>query len=512
MLRVWNLSLVAATFCLTILGTFLTRSGIVNSVHCFTQSAVGPLLLLFLGVVATTSVALIWWRADRLRAPGRIDSPLSREAAFLGNNLAFAAFALVVLIGTTFPLVAEAYDGRQLSVGEPYFDQMTMPIGFALLFLMAAAPALPWRAASSAVLHRRLATPAWTAAVTMAAAALVGLRGLTPLLALGLGTFAVAGVVRQFAVGARAHWRVAGSWGRAVAAATAANRRLYGGLVVHVGVVIFALAFTMSSAFATGREVRLEPGSSTAVRNYQLTYLGSGTRSSAQKTSLVARVRVERDGRTLGVYEPRRRRDAGRHRRRRLAPAPPATAGRRDSAARRDPDPPPGGDRTGRGRCTTVTMARWRRLSWAGVVLVVVGALVVGTRPSGVGSSPDARAGRLAAELRCPVCQGLSVLDSDSSTARSIRADVGRRIEGGATDAEIRQAYVDRYGERILLRPRGEGLGALVWVLPVAGAAAGVAGVSVALWRWRRRLGAQATAEDRAIVERALAQALGHEP
>ncbi|MDW3215668.1 MAG: heme lyase CcmF/NrfE family subunit [Ilumatobacteraceae bacterium] len=304
MLRVWNLSLVVATFCLTIFGTFLTRSGVINSVHSFTQSPIGPALLGFLGVVTLTSVALIGWRAERLRSPGQIDSPWSREAAFLGNNLLFAAFAAVVLIGTAFPLLAETYDGRQISVGEPYFDAMTMPIGFALLFLMAVAPALPWRAASAEVLHRRLATPAWAAAGTMAIVVVLGLRGLAPVLAVGLGAFAVAGVVRQFAVGARSHRRSGAAWPRALAATVAGHRRLYGGLVVHVGVVVFALAFTMSSTFATGTDVALARGESTTFEGYRFTYVGSETTTSDQKVSQVASIRIERGERSLGVYEP----------------------------------------------------------------------------------------------------------------------------------------------------------------------------------------------------------------
>ena len=166
MLRVWNLSLVLATFCLTILGTFLTRSGVVTSVHAFSQSDIGPWLLAFLGVAAFGSVALVAWRADRLRTPARIDSPVSREAAFLLNNLLFGGFALVVLTGTVFPLLAEALDDRQLSVGEPYFERMGTPIGIALLFLMAVGPQLPWRAASGEVLRRRLLVPAWAGGLT----------------------------------------------------------------------------------------------------------------------------------------------------------------------------------------------------------------------------------------------------------------------------------------------------------------------------------------------------------
>ncbi len=159
MLRVWNLSLVIATFCLTILGTFLTRSGVIDSVHAFTQSDIGPWLLAFFGVVAATGIGLIAWRGDKLRAPGRIDSAVSRESAFLMNNLLFAALAFVVLLGTVFPLIAEALRGSRLSVGEPYFDRMATPIGLALLFLMAAAPALPWRATSGEVVRNRLLVP-----------------------------------------------------------------------------------------------------------------------------------------------------------------------------------------------------------------------------------------------------------------------------------------------------------------------------------------------------------------
>jgi len=126
MLRVWNLSLLCATFSLTILGTFLTRSGVLDSVHAFSDSTIGPLLLGFFGLSVLVTVGLIGWRGDRLRAPGRIDSPLSREGAFLANNLLFAAFAFVVLLGTVFPLIVEAMQGDQLSVGEPYFNRMTM--------------------------------------------------------------------------------------------------------------------------------------------------------------------------------------------------------------------------------------------------------------------------------------------------------------------------------------------------------------------------------------------------
>ncbi len=295
MLRVWNLSLVIATFCLTILGTFLTRSGVVDSVHSFTQSAIGPMLLGFLGIVAAVGIGLIAWRGDRLRAPGRIDSPVSRESAFLANNLLFAALAFVVLLGTVYPLLAEALQDRRLSVGEPYFDRMTTPIGIGLLFLMAAAPALPWRATTGEVLRRRLLLAAWMGAAAMAISVLLGARELAQVLTFGLAAFALAGIARQFAVGARAH---------GAARVVRSNPRLYGGLVVHVGVVLVAVAIASSSSYSTKREVRLREGESATVRGYTVTYLDGDTDRSGQKTTVSARVRLERGGDDLGVYAP----------------------------------------------------------------------------------------------------------------------------------------------------------------------------------------------------------------
>ncbi|MDQ1492397.1 MAG: cytochrome c-type biosis protein CcmF [Actinomycetota bacterium] len=305
MLRVWNLSLIIATFCLTILGTFLTRSGVLNSVHAFSQSSIGAWLLTFLGLAAATGIGLIAWRGDRLRTPGRIDSPVSREGAFLANNLLFAGFAFVVLLGTVFPLLVEALRNEKLSVGEPYFDRMTIPIGLALLFLMAVAPALPWRAASGPVLRRRLAVPAWVGALTMAACAVLGARGVAEIVAFGLGAFAVAGIVRQYALGVAATRRASGGgWPGALRRTVAGNRRLYGGLVVHFAVVVIAVALAASMGYTTKREFHLVQGQRVTVQSHHFTYLGSTRHQTAQKDKFQARIRVERGGHDLGVYAP----------------------------------------------------------------------------------------------------------------------------------------------------------------------------------------------------------------
>jgi cytochrome c-type biogenesis protein CcmF len=240
--------------------------------------------------VVATGVGLIAWRGDRLRAPGRIDSPVSREGAFLGNNLLFAGFAFVVLLGTVFPLLAEALNGTQLSVGEPYFDRMAVPIGIALLFLMAVAPALPWRAASGEVLRRRLAVPTWAGAVTMPVLAVAGVRGVAQLAAFGLAAFALAGIGRQVVVGLRSKRRMTG--------------RLYGGLVVHVGVVVVAVALAASQGYSTKRELRLDRGESASVAGYSVTYLGRDVDMTGQRRRVSAQVRVAKDGEDLGVFEP----------------------------------------------------------------------------------------------------------------------------------------------------------------------------------------------------------------
>ena len=281
MLRVWNLSLLCATFSLTILGTFLTRSGVLDSVHAFSDSTIGPLLLGFFGLSVLVTVGLIGWRGDRLRAPGRIDSPLSREGAFLANNLLFAAFAFVVLLGTVFPLIVEAMQGDQLSVGEPYFNRMTMPIGLALLFLMAVAPALPWRKASLETLSQRLLWPAAIGAGVLVSAVVVGARGLAPLLAFGLGGFAGGAALRQVALATRRQgWR--GLVGRT-----------NGGMIVHLGVVLIAIALAASSSYAHQRELVLDPGEEARVGTHTVEYLGLEVQADAAKTERIARVRVD---------------------------------------------------------------------------------------------------------------------------------------------------------------------------------------------------------------------------
>jgi cytochrome c-type biogenesis protein CcmF len=281
MLRVWNLSLVCATFALTILGTFLTRSGVVESVHAFSDSDIGLWLLSLFGVIVVTTVGLIGWRGDQLRAPGRFDSPVSREGSFLANNILFATFAFVVLLGTVFPLVVEAVSDDRLSVGVPYFNRMTLPIGILILFLMAVAPVLPWRKASGELLRVRLFWPTVAATVTVLGTVVTGSRGLAPVAAFGLAAFAGAAAIRQIVLATRRQgWR--GFVGRT-----------NGGMVVHLGVVLIAVAFAASQSYASETELRLEPGDTATVGDHTLEYQGLETTESPEKTTIAALVRVD---------------------------------------------------------------------------------------------------------------------------------------------------------------------------------------------------------------------------
>ncbi len=281
MLRVWNLSLLVATFSLTILGTFLTRSGILNSVHAFSESDIGPYLLGFFAIIVIASVALIGWRGDLLRSPGTIDSPVSREGAFLANNVIFSVFAFIVLLGTVFPLVVEALQDRQLVVGEPFFDTLAVPVGLTMLFLMSIAPVLPWRKASTELLSQRLFWPAWGGIVALGAAVLLGATGIEPLLTFGLGGFATGAALRQLVLATRRQgWR--GLVGRA-----------NGGMVVHIGVIIIAVALAASNSYTRSQELSLEKGVPASFGGHTFELVGFSQIDDDRRTAVSALISID---------------------------------------------------------------------------------------------------------------------------------------------------------------------------------------------------------------------------
>jgi cytochrome c-type biogenesis protein CcmF len=290
LLRVWNLSLVISTFSLTILATFLTRSGVIESVHAFSDSDIGGLILGFFVVVVVSGVGLIAWRGDRLRSPGGIDSPFSREGAFLLNNLLFVLMAVVVLLGTVFPLLYAALEHQQVTVGAPYFDALLLPIGLALLVLMAIGPALPWRKATVGTLRDRLTVPAAVGVAVAVVSVILGVRGIGAVLAFCLGGFAASSNIRQLVLAARAaHRHGTGRWRGLVG-------RANGGMVVHIGVVVIAVALAAATSLAHRGEVTLRPGTSTTIDGQRITFEKLVDVRSPARTATEARVLVDGHG------------------------------------------------------------------------------------------------------------------------------------------------------------------------------------------------------------------------
>jgi cytochrome c-type biogenesis protein CcmF len=302
LLRIWNLSLVVAAFSLTILGTFLTRSGVIQSVHSFSESTIGPLLLGFFGVVLFTGVGLIAWRGDRLHSSGGIDSPISREGAFLVNNLLFVGFAFVVLLGTVFPLLYEAlHSGSSVGVGAPYFNRFFIPVGLALLFLMAVAPALPWRKTTVEVMRGRLAAPAAVGVVVVVVCVLAGVHGIEPLLAFGLGAFAAASAGRALVLSVRGAYRGARSSGASSARAALSGWRGFvgranGGMVVHIGVVVVAVGLAAATSYLHRTELRLAPGQRATFAGHTVEFLGTRVVTSPSHSSFQAVLQVDGGG------------------------------------------------------------------------------------------------------------------------------------------------------------------------------------------------------------------------
>lgn len=294
-LKGWTVTLVQATFLLTILGTFMTRSGVFNSVHSFTQSAIGPTILVFLTAATLFSVVLLALRIDSLEAEGRVEGAASREGMFLINNLLFVLLTFTVLIGTVFPLIVEAVNGKQMSVGRPYFDSMVVPVGAALLFLIGIGPALPWGRATREQIIRALVPPFVTGAIVAVIGYALGVRNAWTLLTLLFGGYAFHVTVLQL-------WMPVARGG---VRALSRGRRRVGSYVVHAGAVIVLVAIAVSSTMRTTKEVRLTRGQSAQIGSYVVTFLGSEDRAEPHRQSLIARFAVTSNGKPVTTLEPR---------------------------------------------------------------------------------------------------------------------------------------------------------------------------------------------------------------
>jgi cytochrome c-type biogenesis protein CcmF len=304
MLKLWNVNLIVSTFLLTILGTFLTRSGVVNSVHSFTQSPIGPAFLTFLGLAMLASIALLTLRIDKLAgAPGR-ETLVAREGAFFVNNLLLVALMFTVLIGTLHPVFAESVRGIKVSVGAPYFNRMAIPLFLSLLLLVGVGPALPWGTGDRARLRRALLVPLPAAGAAAVLGYALGARGTGVLLTCAFAGYALWVTADQGLRPARQRVKKGDAIGHAAATSLLRAPRRIGAYVVHFGVIVVFVAVSISSAFQHEREARLAPGEELKLEGYTLRFTGAANVEAPHRFEQRAAVAIERGGREVGTLEP----------------------------------------------------------------------------------------------------------------------------------------------------------------------------------------------------------------
>ena len=306
MLKVWNVSLILITYVLAIFGTFLTRSGILSSIHTFTEGPIGKWFLPFLALMLLGGIGIVLARLNELRSENRFDSLMSRESAFLANNVLFVAAAFTVFWGTVYPIIAEAFSGVRLSIGPPFFNTVFIPLGLAIIGLTGIGPLISWRRMSKGAMSRVIRVPLALGVLTCVVLTVAGVRSVGALLAFGLCAFTAASIISEFVRGSRVHRNRDGMrWGLALSATIARNRRRYGGYVVHLGVVLIVIGLA-GSAFRTERHALLEMGESMEVGAYTLTYANLEQDETAEKQINTAMINVDKEGRPDGALFPQR--------------------------------------------------------------------------------------------------------------------------------------------------------------------------------------------------------------
>jgi cytochrome c-type biogenesis protein CcmF len=309
MLKVWNVSLISGTFCLCLLGTFLVRSGVLQSIHAFGASTVGGPLLALIAVVAIGSTLLIVTRLDQLRPERRIDSLLSRESIFLVNNLLLVGLAVVIFWGTFFPLISEFFTGERHSLAAPWFDRYVTPIGVLLVLFTGIGPLLAWGRLSAGAARRLLLWPCLAAAGTIVLLLVASDAGSHPwaLFVFGFAAFSLVALAGEFwRAGATRRALTGEPYPRALARSVGRNRRRYGGYVVHAGIALTLIGIAASSSFQTNRDLRLQVGQSANVGDYTINYRKLAADPTNERIAFDAQLDVTRDGKHFATLNPAR--------------------------------------------------------------------------------------------------------------------------------------------------------------------------------------------------------------
>ncbi|MBI3913019.1 MAG: heme lyase CcmF/NrfE family subunit [Chloroflexi bacterium] len=305
MLKIWNHVLIMLTFILSILGTFLTRSGIVQSVHAFGVGQMGPFFLAFIGLVVLGFLYLLYARLGDLREENELHSLLSREATFLLNNLLFVGAAFATLWGTIFPMISELVTGNQISVAAPFFNQVNGPIFLALILLMGICTLIGWRRASPEKLAHNFGKPFIAALGIVIALFFLSIRDLAGLIAFGIAAFVMGSLLIEYYRGIRARVRQYNENALvALLNLVQKNRRRYGGYVVHIGIVLAVIGITGSTLYQREQQYNFKPGETISFEQYTLTFEGLQMTPAANRDIIAARLKVTENGNPIGTLTP----------------------------------------------------------------------------------------------------------------------------------------------------------------------------------------------------------------
>lgn len=529
MLKVWNIVLVILTFVLVIFGSFLTRSGVISSVHAFSQSTMGPFFLGFIALVLLGSFGLLVARLGSLRSEDELGALLSRESAFLLNTLLLLSLAFATLWGSLFPLISELFRGEKITVGPPFFNQVDGPLFAALLLWMGLCPLIPWRRGSLRVIWRGLWKPLIATAALVVALYALGISKPVALLGFAFCALSTITTLGEFWGGLRLRRRLTGEpWGDALPRLLTQNRRRYGGYLVHLGVAMIAVGVIGSQLYQQQTQANLRPGESMTVGPYTLTYVAYQQRQSAGDVlTTEALLDVTRDGNPLGVVRPAREFYVGSQQ----------TITVRDVLFNLPVNLREdlyviflGLDETGSSASFKVYLTPLIIWLWIGGLVFTSGTvfaawpekekkqipnvkyqmangksvillsfaicyLIFAICPvAAQGPTPEpAQVMAVAEKLYCPLCEGVKLSDCELQLCEQMRGVIADKLAAGESEEQIIGYFVEQYGDRVLGAPPKQGFNLLVWVVPLIVL---VAGSALLFYFLRRRAGKGKSAEE----------------
>jgi len=526
MLKVWNVSLVIMTFFLTIFGTFMTRSGIVQSVHAFGEDReLAWMFTIFMILILTVSFGLVIWRMPMLRARNELDSWASREAAFLANNWILLFSAFFVLFATMFPTISEALRGERLTVGPPFFDKWMLPIGLMLLVLTGVGPLLAWRKSAVANMWHQFLWPVSAALVTGVAMTALGVQFWAAGLCFSLCALVATTIFQEFWRGSGVRQRATGTDRlTALIGLFARSRRRYAGYIVHLGIVLIFLGFG-GNGFKLEEQVVLEPGQQVEIGPYVVKYSALKVTDDGQKQMVTANVNVEKDGASLGGMYPARWYFRGREEepttevaiRRGFADdlylvLAAFDVGTQKSTLEVTVNPLVNWLWFGFGIMavgTILSLLPERAMAFATasvpqgavttsvLLLLMVGGLAAPAHAQHVENpqvvllvprTPDEKRLRDEIVCMCGTCGRKRVGECTCGTAEAMRIEISELVAAGKTYDEVVDYYVKKYGsQEVLASPIDEGFNRLAWFLPYAIGLVGIMVVGGVAVRWSRQ-------------------------